>query len=125
MKRDDDLIRALMLDLEEASQALTGDHKVDGYSRDQVAYHLAQIVRAGFADGPKPLYPSTGDDPTVPFAVIAQRLTPSGHDYISTLRDAAVWARVKAQAGKIAGGATLAILKELGAAEIKRRLGLA
>jgi len=124
MKRDDDLIRALMLDLEQTSQAITGEHKVEGYGRDQVAYHLAQIVRAGFADGPEPRYSNSGGDPTIPQLVIALRLTPEGHDFISSLRDATVWAKVKERTGRVAGGVSLAILKEVAGAVLKQQLGL-
>lgn len=68
-------------------------HSVAGYSRDQVAYHLALIVKSGLAEGPDPIYPSTGEDPTIPTAVIVKRLTPAGHDFISALRDDTAWGK--------------------------------
>ena len=124
MKRDDELIRALMLDLEVATQMVTGDHAVAGYGRDQVAYHLALILKAGFAEGPQPIYSSSGGDPTIPTMVLVLRLTPEAHDFIATIRDDAIWAKVKERTGKVAGGVTLAILKEVGVAVVKQHLGL-
>jgi hypothetical protein len=46
MTRDDDLIRKLMLVLEQASGYINDNLVVEGYSRDQVAHHLGRIVRA-------------------------------------------------------------------------------
>ena len=124
MKREDELIRALMLDLEVATQAVNDHHAVAGFGRAQVAYHLALILKAGFAEGPQPQYSNSGGDPTIPTLVVVLRLTPSGHDFIAAIRDDAVWAKVKERTGKIAGGVTLAMLKEVGIAVIKQHLGL-
>jgi hypothetical protein len=65
MKRDLDLIRGLMLHLEQATKYVTDRDAIDGYSRDKVAYHLALIIEADFAEG-QPLYSNTGGDPTIP-----------------------------------------------------------
>lgn len=124
MRRDDDLIRKLMLDLEDASSRIGDAHVVPGYSRAQVAYHLAIILKSGFAEGPKPIYPSDGSDPTVPAAVMISRLTPEGHDFISELRDDTVWERVKERTAKVGGSVSLEILKQVGSAVIKQMLQL-
>lgn len=124
MRRDDDLIRQLMLDLEEANSYVNDSHKVAGYSRDQVAFHLAQIVKSGLAEGPDPIYRSTGEDPTIPAAVIIKRLTPAGHDFISALRDDTVWAKVKEQTAQVGGSVSIEILKQLGTAVVKQMLKL-
>src|SRR3546814_5289293 len=79
MHRDDDLIRKLMLALEEASSRITDRYEVKGYTRDQIAYHLGLIVRAGYAEGPGPRYSSTGSDPTIPSVVILDRLRSEEH----------------------------------------------
>jgi len=123
MRRDDDLIRQLMLDLENADEHVTDKHPVDGFNRDEVAYHLALIVKSGYAEG-KTLYGSTGGDPTIPNVVIVMRLTPNGHDFISTVRDPKIWGKVKERAASVAGGVTLEILKQLGSAVVKQHLGL-
>ena len=124
MRRDDDLIRKLMLDLESASHYVNDSHEVDGFTRDEVAYHLAILVRSGFAEGPDPRYSSTGGDPTVPVAVVVKRLTPAGHDFIANLRDDTVWERVKDRLSKAGGSASLEVIGQLGAAVTKQLLGL-
>lgn len=124
MKRDNEIIRALMLDLEQTDRPINGGHQVPGYSKEQVAYHLALIVKEGYAEGPAPRYSTGGGDPTIPVLVLALRLTPAGHDFIDTLRDDAIWAKVKERTGKVVGGVTLAILKDVGAAVLRQQLGL-
>ncbi len=74
MRRDDDLIRSLLLDLEVANDHVNDSHAVPGYMRDQIAYHLALIVKAGYAEGPQPRYSSTGSDPTIPIGVLVTLL---------------------------------------------------
>lgn len=123
MRRDPDLIRLLMIDLENAKARVFDHHSVDGYSRDEVAYHLAMIVQAKFAVGDV-RYPNTGSDPTIPNAVMVIRLTPAGHDWIETLRDETVWAKVKARSAKVAAGVSLEVLKHLGDTVATQLLGL-
>lgn len=125
MQRDDDLIRKLMLNLEAATEVVNGAHPIAGYTKDQVAYHLALIVKAGYAEGPQPRYSSTGSDPTIPIAVAVMRLTPAGHDFIANLRDDSVWANVKERLARVGGSASLEIISQVGAAVTKQLLGLA
>lgn len=124
MRRNDDLIRQLMLDLEVANSHVTDSHHVSGYTRDEVAYHLAQIVKSGLAEGPEPIYRSDGSDPTIPGAVMVKRLTPQGHDFISNLRDDTVWAKVKERTAEVGGSVSLDLLKQLAGAVMKQMLQL-
>lgn len=124
MRRDDDLIRKLMLDLEQSSGRITDSHSVEGYTRNEVAYHLALIVKSGLAEGPKPIYPSDGSDPTIPAAVMVTRLTPEGHDFIADLRDDTVWEEVKERTAKVGGSVSLELLKQVATAVVKQTLNL-
>jgi hypothetical protein len=124
MRRDDDLIRQLMLDLETANEGLGDDHPVDGFTRDQVAYHLALILKSGLAEGPAPTYYADNTSTTVPNAVFVFRLTPEGHDFIDTLRDDTIWHKVKESSKKVGGSLTLELLKQLGTSIMKAQLGL-
>jgi hypothetical protein len=113
-----------MLVLEHASDHVSDSLVVEGYSRDQVAYHLGLLVRAGFAEGPKPLYSSSGSDPTIPLSVVVRRLSPADHDFIATLRDDTVWAKVKDRLAKVGGSASLEVIGQVGASVAKQMLGL-
>lgn len=125
MTRDDDLIRKLMLILEQANSYVNDNLVVEGYTRDQIAYHLGLVVRAGYAEGPQPRYSSSGSDPTIPLAVVVNRLSPAGHDFIAALRDDTVWAKVKERLAKVGGSASLEVIAQVGASITKQMLGLA
>lgn len=51
MRRDDDLIRSLMMELEATTTYVNDQHPVPGYTRDQVAYHLLRSSRLGMRKG--------------------------------------------------------------------------
>ena len=124
MKRDDDLLRKLLLDLEVADRVITGQHAVEEYSQEQVSYHLALILQAGLAQGPQPIYSVGNADPTIPAAVAVMRLTNEGHDFISTIRSDTVWERTKSKAKEVGGDVSLSILKEIGLQVSRSLLGL-
>jgi DNA-binding transcriptional ArsR family regulator len=127
MKRDMDLIRELLLKLEEYPKALedvvhiTPDApgiQVAGYEVDQISYHLSLIEEAGLID-------TRGAGAQI--GIYFYRLSWDGHEFIDTVRDSEVWRRVKAGAAQ-AGAASVSLLVGLGKAYakqmIKERLGI-
>lgn len=124
MKRDADLYRCLLLDIEASDAPLTQAHEVEGFTEEQVAYHLAQIVEGGLAVGPDPRYPSTGVRTHIPLSVIARRLTPAGHDFIDNLRDETVWKAVKSRMGKAGSTVALEVIKALAQTVVRETLHL-
>ncbi|RSB73649.1 DUF2513 domain-containing protein [Burkholderia multivorans] len=109
MKRDMDLIRELMLKLESLPMEY-GDNVhiapnssevyVDGYSFDQIGYHLDLIVQAGFTERSK-------SHPAIGF--MFRGLSWSGHDFLDSVRSPDVWGRTK-QIASEAGGFTVDLL---------------
>jgi len=105
MKRDFELIRQLLLDIE--------GEKVDLslFTEDQILYHKALLLEVGLAEGPKPRY-SSRKYSGIPDKVIIHKLTWEGHDFIDAIRDESRWQKAKEwvkEAGKIL---TLESLKE-------------
>lgn len=123
MRRENELIRVLMLYLESADRVVTGKHHVDGYTADQVSYHLAQIIDSGLAVGTVN-YSVGNEDPTIPVAVMVTRLTPSGHDLIESIRNDTVWKKVKSKSAEVGGDISIGLLKELGTSFTRQLLGL-
>jgi Hypothetical protein (DUF2513) len=88
MKRESDLIQKLLVKLEELP-AQPGDMfvfngtdsevAVEGYSSDQIEYHLTLLKSEGFIDSP-------GSQPML--GVTFRGLTPHGHDYLDQCREA-------------------------------------
>jgi hypothetical protein len=121
MKRDMDLIRELLLRLEAHPVRLGGILHITpddeilrfvGYDERQIDYHLSLIREAGFIDegGVKPMV-GTG----------FRRLTWSGHDFLDSVRDPAIWKATKEGATK-AGGFSVDLLVGLAKGLIKTQI---
>lgn len=128
MRRDPDLIRLLMLQLEERDlragsfPLLSVDmFIVEPYTRDQTWYHINQLLLHGWIDTGG----SGGLTPSGQF--VYKGLSPEGHDFVDTVRDLTAWSRIKEAAGKI-GGYTLDSLIDIGrsiiAAQLKNLIGM-
>jgi hypothetical protein len=113
MRRDMDLIRLLLLDVE-------GEEKQDlsHYSKEQLNYHKALLIEAGFVEG-KVGY---GDDKISVVKII--RLTWQGHEFLSAARNNSVWNKAKEIISKANLSLTIPILTELLTTIVKEQLGL-
>ena len=91
MKRDMDLIRKIMLRIEEeyVSTAIF-NLQVEGYSAEQVATHCKMLYEAGLLSDYKAQYAS---DELYMFGV--GNLTWDGYDYLEKVRDDSVWKKIK------------------------------
>ena len=90
---------------------------VDGFSEQQVDYHLVLLRDAGFIGAKRGL---SGD-----WSISA--LTWEGHEFLDAVRDDGTWKKTKASAGKV-GSWSVSMLgdiaKAIGKAEVKRLTGL-
>ncbi len=127
MKRDMELIRTLMLRFEEwpwrhgtiaTFKADDPNLQIDGYTRDEVLYHLGLIYEAGFLKncGARPLssYTYCG-------------LTNQGHDFIDSVRSPEVWQKtteVTKNIGTTSLSVVVDIAKAIGAELLKKAMGL-
>lgn len=91
MKRDMDLVRLILLKIEEdyKSTALI-NLSIDGYDMDTVAYHCKILHEAGFVSNYNASY--AGDELYI-FSVGA--LTWEGNDYLDLVRDNSLWKKTK------------------------------
>lgn len=122
MKRNMDLIRVLLLKLE-SIEARPGDvflfHlddqdlRIEGYTAEQIYYHMDLLEEAGFIVGANGAKPMDGH--------IFQRLSYSGHDFVDSVRSDEVWNRTK-KGVEEAGGFTLDLLKDLAKGFIRKQI---
>ncbi|KVR84404.1 DUF2513 domain-containing protein [Burkholderia vietnamiensis] len=126
MKRDLDLIRELMLKLEALPVPLTefkvidgnaAAVQVEGYSAEQIDYHLLLLEQAGFIHGGGLENFGMRFGPGIGF----QSLTWAGHDFLDTMRSPDVWDRTK-QAASAAGGFTVELLMFAAKSYLQTRL---
>jgi hypothetical protein len=138
MKRDWDLLRKQLTDIEEGNDVLaeipeapkwTDDLTQQDYERvakehraieERVLGHLELLIDNGYVDG---LTVLRGVDNHFGVAVHAPRLTMAGHDLLGTLRSEGVWEKVKSTASKKGIELTFDAVKSLASFVIKQMLG--
>ena len=104
MKRDMDLIRTLLLKLEEYHLGVGEVHsihyadeffKIDGHDLDEVIYNANLLEGAGFINAPH----HSGGAASLGFA----GLTWSGHEFLDDIRNPEAWGKTKAAMKKVGG----------------------
>lgn len=119
MKRDLDLIREILLAIEdfepETLSSLQGISPRDfSGTLPQNLHHITMLIDAGYID-------KVTEDLEPTFVV--RGMTMAGHDFLDAIRDKTVWEQTKTRLGQ-AGGWTLDIVLAVAKEELKRRLGL-
>jgi len=94
MKRDWEIIRAILLRLESASTPNTylNAEAIEEFPTQAVAYNMRLLSQAGFIKA-RILETSTGSGEIG--AALAQHLTNSGHELLDTMRSDTVWSKIK------------------------------
>lgn len=109
MKRDMDLIRDLLLKIEEGQTSFSTED--DDEAAERVSEHLRLLNERGLIKG---MFLLDG-------GVLVSGLEWEGHDFLDAIRDPAVWAKTKSGA-LAAGGWTMDILKDLAKGLIKKQI---
>lgn len=117
MRRDLDLIRKIVLAMEESDG--TRMLKIDGYSAEQVGYHSYLIIDAGLAKG---IEMTTLDDGLPKWEL--SYLTSAGHDFADAAREEGTWRTATGIVREKASGITLDVLRQVLVSVIKRTIGL-
>lgn len=109
MKRDMDLIREILLRLEESGEGEQTYQPISdiGYSRERIRYHNYLLVDAGLAIG----FDLGSDGTPLPQAA-TDALTWEGHEFLDAARDDNRWSRAKSVLAEVKGF-SFAVLKEL------------
>ena len=120
MKRDLDLLRDQLLQIEALDRGDGADLTLDQSGVDDLVFHehLRLLKEAGFIEAYE-LFDAESDG----VQYFPTRLTYQGHEYLAAIRDPEVWKATKSIARSV-GGAGVAFGWEIAKAEIKRRLSL-
>lgn len=120
MKRDLDLIRKILLTIEdEASGFAPRSLKIDGYTDVQVAYHAFLLVDAGLVDG-SVVKTNTGHAPEG----MIRNLNWAGHEFAEAARDDTRWNKAMGIVKEKGGSITMDVLKDLLTSLMKLAIGL-
>jgi hypothetical protein len=114
LKRDMELIRSLLLAIEESPN----DYTLDNYDGGVVRYHEALLVEKGLVEGAisKEL---GGIEP--PFVRIF-KLTWDGHEFIDNLRDESVWNSIKSDFKEASFSTIVKVSKDLAEGFAKKKV---
>jgi hypothetical protein len=120
MKRDYELVRKLLLFLEDKStpEAIACPN-IEGYDDLAIKYHLLLLAQAKLIDY-EPELTNTGRI----IRVIVFSLSWQGHDFLDSVRNDAVWANVKSQASEKGVSLPFEVLKSLATEAVKKLFGL-
>jgi hypothetical protein len=118
MKRDMDLIRALLIGIADLppQRGTIEEFEVEGRSDDEVQYHLRLMVDAG--------YLRVIDLGPIEGRLIPEELTWAGQEAAETLRNSRVWEATKQHVLTPLGSATFAFMLEVAKQKTKEVLGL-
>ncbi|MEQ8503865.1 MAG: DUF2513 domain-containing protein [Rhodospirillales bacterium] len=111
MKRDMELVRKILIDVQSRTDTIPRGLIIDGYDDAVVARHAEMLVESGLLKGN--VSPRSSDTPYP--TVIVQELSWEGHDFVDALETEGVWKTItsKFSAGEIAS-MPLSILKNVG-----------
>ena len=126
MKRDLDLIREIMIVLEdkmEYGKNFQSTHLIEvmqdkTLSVEKLAYHLGLLVESDFLKAKE--YKYLSGEPT---DYLINTITSQGQDFIDTIREDTTWNKIKEKASSI-GGFTLPLLVDIGTEYLKKQIGI-
>lgn len=119
MKRDLDLLRNILLKIENLDSANTEITK-ESFSDlnsdiDLIYYHLQLLNDAGFIESSDISWKLSSN-------MFVKRLTFSGCEYLDLVRNQGVWENTKSKLIKIGGSASISIIKEVAESVIREGL---
>ena len=119
MKRDLDLIRKMVLAIEDTSSGFAADLSFEGYTPAQVRYHAYLLVDGGLARGTDV---TTMGSQAPEFLVTS--LTWAGHEFAEAARDETGWKKTVATVVEKGGAITFEVLKQLLSGLMKEKFGI-
>ena len=124
MERNLDLVRQILLSVEadQGPMMYQSDSEViegfEAYSRQEFEHHLYLLIEAGFIDGKGQW--TFGNT----YYATWRSLTWMGHDYLASVRDEGVWAKVQEGLGPRMASCSLEVVQAFAVSVVKGSLGL-
>jgi len=121
MKRDMELIRKLVLALEDAPTGYAPDNlNIEGYASDQIGYHAYLMIDAGLATGKK----DVGEFGSTSPEAMLTNLTWAGHEFAEAARDESRWKNAMSVVREKGGSVTISVLTQILTGLMKGAFGL-
>lgn len=109
MKRDLDLIREILKELESSNNGIADSRS------EEWRYNAALLVEQGFVLGV--VAEARSGIQQAPKRVVLNRLTGPGHDYLKSIVDDTIWNRTKTKLQKLGGDVAFDVVKAIAVSE--------
>jgi hypothetical protein len=121
MKRDMDLVRAILFAIEESeSSNVPTDLSIPNYSKMQIDYHLELLSDANLINS-LGITPATERSYSM---ATPRRLTWQGHEFLDAIRNETVWNKTKEVVKEKGGGLAFGIIRDLAIQIARQMVGL-
>lgn len=120
MKRDMDLVRSILLKVEESPPLSVTNDSFQGVEPQVIGEHLQLLEEAGYIEALLKR-PANGVEPYGLGRV--ERLTWDGHEFLDTIRDKTVWAETQRTIGEKLASVSFALVTAVATEVAKRQLG--
>lgn len=118
MKRDFDLIRRILVDIENIpARGQRQDFSCEGYDTAMINQHIVSLIEAGLVKG-------TSNSTNVRTTVLVDDLTWAGHDFLDAMKDDTIWNKAKEHVLKPGVSFTFGLLLQWLEVKAKEKLGL-
>lgn len=117
MKRDMELVRKILLFIENENTDYFDTPKIDGYTSEEVSYHIKLLHEEGMVEAE-----DCSDDDGLNWMV--SMMTMSGHDFLDASRNVTIWNQAMTHFKKNAIPFTIGITLNFLKAKINEQLGL-
>lgn len=117
MKRDWDVVRKILIALEDSEHAHSDLQSVEGVDKEQFMYHAGLLIDAGLVEG-RVISAMVG-----PVAAILIRMTWSGHEFLDSIRPKPIWDKIKSDARSKGIDLTFGAIKALAEMAMKAAIG--
>jgi len=125
MKRDMNLIRELLLRVEDSKVELwVSNLEIDGYTDEEIAYNGYLMIDGGLAEG-RQTTEHDGEGGKRPVAQTLTNLTWEGHEFFDSIKNESVWKKILGHVQDKGGSAPFNAIAQLAVLFAKQNLGLA
>jgi hypothetical protein len=119
MKRDMDLVRKILLEMEEDDFNALSDIRIEGYTPEQIGFHSYIMAQAGLIES----IDATCMSDLMPNHM-PRTLTWDGYEFIASVKDPTTWEKAKKTVLLPAGGLVFSVVKERAKMELKAKIGM-
>lgn len=121
MERDMDLVRSILMEVEDAEQYISAEGMSDRLDAgvDEVQYHVEIMIDGGLLEGEITKNSAGGN-----LAAVVQRMSWEGHEFLDATRTPDIWEDAKKAFSKKSVGMTFDLAKRVAKHYAEEKLGL-